>query len=109
MINILKFCPVLSYALYNQFFQTLFMNILVSCLCITWNKQFNLSYMFYFLISKWAGYKLPGIKVFFCGLGYVTGLTAVKDQDQLQDTSWTQFCLNLILCNHQFLLKSGFS
>lgn len=37
------------------------MNILVSCLCITWNSLICLTCS----ISKWAGYKLPGIKLFF--------------------------------------------
>lgn len=46
------------------------------------NSLFFLSQMYYFLISKWAGYKLPGVKQFICGFRGLCesyGFTAVKN------------------------------
>lgn len=78
---------------------------------------FFLSHMC-FLISKWAGYKLPGVKQFFCGFRGLReryGFTAVKPQDQLQDPSWTQvtfvwtcyFVITSYFWSQGFLRKAG--
>lgn len=89
------------------------------CLHVTYSKQafFFLSHT-YFLISKWAGYKIPGVKQLFCGFrglceGY--GFTALKLQDQLQDPSWTQvtfvwtcyFLITSYFWSQGFLRKAG--
>lgn len=85
LINILKFCPVLFCILFNQSFQTLFMSIFVSCLCITWNKFKFVTYVL-FLDFKMSWLQVAWYKAIFCALSWLCdsyGFTAVKVQHWL--------------------------
>lgn len=77
---------------------------------------FFLSHMYNFLISKWAVYKLPGmILLWLQRIMWRLQVTAVKLQDQLQDTSRTQgtsvwtcyFVITSYFWSQGFLRKTG--